>query len=107
MKPVLFVQNPQYLPPKKDEPALHCAARLGDHERIRQLVNEGSDINGLFDMALDPGGRSAFATPLMVAAGSGYGASVETMRLLLGLGANPLLKFEWGSVARFAAGGLG
>jgi hypothetical protein len=93
MKPVLFNQNPQYLPPKQDEPALHCAARLGDHERIRQLVNNGHDINLPFDIRLDPGGRSALATPLMVAAGSGYGASVETMRLLLELGADPLLKF--------------
>ncbi len=107
MKPIRFEQNPQYLPPKKDEPALHFAARLGDHERIRRLVSEGSNINLSFDMALDPGGRSALATPLMVAAGSGDGASVETMGLLLELGADPSLNFEWGSIARFAAGGLG
>jgi ankyrin repeat protein len=107
MKSIRFEQNPQYLPPKNDEPALHCAARLGDHERIRQLVSEGVDINRPFDMALDPGGRSALATPLMVAAGSGDGARVETMKLLLDLDADPLLSFEWGSIARFAAGGLG
>jgi ankyrin repeat protein len=107
MKPVRFEQNPQYLPPKEDEPALHCAARLGDHARIRQLVNDGRDINLPFDIRLDPGARSALATPLMVAAGSGDGASLETMRLLLELGADPLLNLGWGSVARFAAGGLG
>lgn len=102
-----FEQNPKLLPPKKDEPALHCAARLGNHDRIRQLINEGNDINLLFDMALDPGGREAMATPLMVAAGSGYGASVETMRLLLDLGADPTLKYKWGSIGRFATAGLG
>jgi ankyrin repeat protein len=107
MKPEQFKQNPHYLPPKHDEPALHRAARLGDHERIRRLVNEGEDINLPFDIRLDPGGRSALATPLMVAAGSGDGAGLETMRLLLELGANPLLNFGWGSIARFAAGGLG
>src|SRR5262249_40796611 len=95
------------LPPKKDELALHCAARLGDHDRIRQLVNEGHDINQPFNMALDPGGRDAMATPLMVAAGSAYGATVETMRLLLDLGADSSLKYKWGSIARFAASGLG
>ncbi len=47
------------------------------------------------------------ATPLMVAAGSGDGASLETMRLLLELGADPLLNLGQASVARFAAGGLG
>lgn len=102
-----FEQNPHHLPPKHDEPALHRAARLGDHEGIRCIVNEGGDINLAFDIRLDPGGRSALATPLMVAAGSGYGASLQTMRLLLELGADPLLKFGWGSIARFAAGGLG
>src|SRR5207244_3993288 len=81
MKLVRFEQNPHYLPPKRGEPPLHRAARLGDHERIRRLVNEGRDINLPFDIRLDPKGRSALATPLMVAAGSGDGASLETMRL--------------------------
>jgi uncharacterized protein len=107
MKLVRFEQNPQYLPPKQDEPALHRAARLGDHERLRRLVNDGRDINLPFDIRLDPGARSTLATPLMVAAGSGDGASLETMRLLLELGADPLLNLGQASVARFAAGGLG
>jgi ankyrin repeat protein len=107
MKPVRFKQNPSYLPPKLDEPELHRAARLGDHERIRRVVNDGAGINQPFDMALDPGGRSMLATPLMVAAGSGDGATIETMRVLLHLGANALLNSGSGSIARFAAGGLG
>jgi ankyrin len=43
----------------------------------------------------------------MVAAGSGYGASKETMHILLNLGADPLRKSETGTIARYAAGGLG
>jgi ankyrin repeat protein len=46
------------------------------------------------------------ATPLMVAAGSGYGATVETLRLLLDLGADPWLNFGAGTAARFAVEGL-
>ena len=107
MHPERYKQNPDYLPPKKDEPPLHCAARLGDQESLRRLVGEGRDVNQAFDMRLDLGGRNFWATPLMVAAGSGYGASIETMRLLLELGSKPLLRFENGSIARCAAGGLG
>lgn len=102
-----FKQNPNYLPPKKDEPALHRAARIGDHESIRRLVKEGTSVDSLFDIRLDPGARSMLATPLMVAAGSGDGSSVETMRILLDLGAKPLLNHGRGTIARFAASGLG
>jgi uncharacterized protein len=104
---VEFRQNPGYLPPKKNEPALHRAARLGDGDSIRRLVAAGADVNLPFDMRLDPGARQALATPLMVAAGSGEGATAATMRLLLELGADPALSFEWGSIARYAAAGLG
>jgi hypothetical protein len=102
-----FQRNPRYLPPKKGEPPLHRAARLGDNEALRRLVASGTEVDLRFDIRLDPGGRPANATPLMVAAGSGEGGSVETMRLLLDLGADPTLTFEWGSIARFAAAGLG
>ena len=107
MNPNKYEQNPLYLPPKQGEPALHRAARLGDHDRIRQLFEDGCDVNLEFDMRLDPGGRQALATPLMVATGSGYGASVETMRLLLDLGADPLRKLSHSTIARYAARGLG
>jgi uncharacterized protein len=107
MKPAPFEQNPDHLPPKQDEPALHRAARLGDHGSIRRLVKEGCELNLAFDIGLDPGAHATFATPLMVAAGSGDGASVETMRVLLELGADPLLNLESGTIARFAAGSLG
>lgn len=47
------------------------------------------------------------ATPLMVAAGSGEGAGVETMHLLLRMGADSSFVSEPGSIARYAAAGLG
>ena len=100
MKREPFEQNPSYLPPKDGEPPLHRAARVGDDDAIRKLVTEGADVNQLFDMRLDPDGRQAVATPLMVAAGSGYGASIGTMQRLLELGANASLKTGFGSIAR-------
>lgn len=107
MKREPFEQNQSCLPPKEGEPPLHRAARMGEDAAIRELVREGADVNELFDVRLDPGGRHAMATPLMVAAGSGYGATVQTMRLLSELGANESLATDFGSIARFAAGGLG
>ncbi len=99
--------NPQYLPPKVNEPALHRAARVGDVEKIRALVAQGADLDAAFDLRLDPGGRAMPATPLMVAAGSGDGASVATVELLIALGAPPARCLDGRSAARFAAGGLG
>ncbi len=80
--------NEAYPPPKKGEPPLHRAARVGDHDAIRALVAKGHDLEQGFDLSLDPGARSAEATPLMVAAGSGDGATCETVSLLLNLGAD-------------------
>ncbi len=73
-------------PPTPDEPALHRAARLGDHDEIRRLVAIGHDVNAIFNLARDAR-YDEEATPLAVAAGSGDGASAETVRLLLELGA--------------------
>jgi len=99
--------NPDYPAPKEGEPPLHRAAREGDAEAIRRLVAEGADPDEVFDMRLDPGGRNVFATPLMVAAGSGDGATVETVRLLLDLGADPGIEAEDGTAVSYAASGLG
>jgi ankyrin repeat protein len=99
--------NPEYLPPKANEPALHRAARVGDVDAIRTLVAQGSDLNAAFDLRLDPDARAVPATPLMVAAGSGDGASVATVEVLIALGAPPTGCVGGRSAARFAAGGLG
>jgi ankyrin repeat protein len=98
--------NPQYPPPKAGEPALHRAARVGEVDAIRALVGAGQDINAVFDIGLDPGAGGCPATPLMVAAGSGDGASVETVRALLELGADARIVLEGRSAASFAAEGL-
>ena len=73
---------------QSEEPRLHRAARLGDHDAIRELVAAGIPVDDLFNIRLDRGARPQLATPLMVAAGSSDGATVETVKLLLGLGAS-------------------
>lgn len=78
--------NSEYPPPKPDEPPIIRAARLGDHDAIRSLVRGGVRLDVSFNIRLDPGARECPATPLMVAAGSGDGATVETVDLLLELG---------------------
>lgn len=99
--------NEKYPPPKVGEPALFRAARVGDHDAIRKLVGEGADVNGVFDIGLDPGAMPGMATPLMVAAGSGDGATVETVKLLLSLGADARKTTGFGTAAGFACQGLG
>src|SRR5689334_8491049 len=75
--------NTKYPPPKEGEPPLHRAARVGDHAAITRLLDGGADVDELFNIGLDPGAHPSIATPLMVAAGSGDGATVDTVRLLL------------------------
>lgn len=93
--------------PKADEPPLHRAARVGDHDAVRALVRGGADIESLYDIRLDPSACPFPATPLMVAAGSSYGATLETVHLLIELGADPRRKEGRYSATRFAARGLG
>lgn len=99
--------NSEYPPPKAGEPPIHRAARLGDHDAIRQLAASSPCLETVFDLSLDPGARPWLTTPLMVAAGSGDGASVETVRLLLDLGADASRMVEGHSAASFACLGLG
>lgn len=97
----------KYPPPKPGEPPLHRAARVGDVAAIRRLVHEGHDINVVFDIEPDPEAPECPATPLMVAAGSGDGATAETVQCLLDLGADPKVTTAAGSAATFACLGLG
>lgn len=99
--------NPEYPPPKPGEPPLFRAAREGDHAEIRRLIGAGEDANAVFDIGLVPDGYAMPATPLMVAAGSGDGANLETVRLLIELGADPARVCDGRSAATFAATGLG
>lgn len=99
--------NKEYPPPKAGEPPLHRAAREGDHAAIRSLAAAGADLNAVFDIGLDPGARARPATPLMIAAGSGDGATEATAALLLEFGADPRIVLEGASAATFALEGLG
>jgi len=99
--------NQKYPPPKAGEPPLHRAAREGDHATIRSLAAAGADLNAAFDIGLDLGARPSPATPLMVAAGSGDGATLDTVKLLLELGADPRRTADTESAATYACSGLG
>ncbi len=89
------------------EPALHYAARIGDADEIRRLVAAGESIDAIFNLAQGAEGYTREATPLMVAAGSNDGATEETVRLLLELGADPKLVIGGNSASTFACEGLG
>lgn len=102
--------NAESAPPKPGEPPLHAAARTGDHIAIRRCVDGGADIDAVFDIGL--GSRDCRTpdqpvTPLMVAAGSGDGATVHTVKLLLELGADPTRVAGRNSAATMACVGLG
>jgi ankyrin repeat protein len=93
--------------PKDGEPPLHRAARVGDQAAIRSLVADGAAVDDVFDIRLDPSANEQMATPLMVAVGSADGASVETVELLLELGASPHrgLKYAAGLGWHYPQGG--
>lgn len=97
----------EFPPPTGVEPVLHRAARLGDHAEIRRLVAAGADVNAAFNWPQNPDCSSVTATPLMIAAGSADGASVETVRLLVELGADPKVILEVESATTFALRGKG
>lgn len=99
--------NQDYAPAKRNAPPLHLAAHTGDHDAIRRLLADGADINEIAQLAMTDGASPASATPLMIAAGSEDGATVETVRLLLQLGANPSVTIDGVSAAHFAYRGVG
>lgn len=66
----------------------------------------GEQIESTFNTEHDPGAYDREATAFMVAAGSSDGATVETLRVLLELGADPTRVIESRSAATFACEGL-
>lgn len=99
--------NSEFAPPKQGEPPLHGAARTGDVGQIKTLIQDGVPIDDLFEIQLDPGARQEPSTPLMVAAGSGDGATAETLQLLLDLGASVAVSPSGVTALWYASGGLG
>lgn len=102
-----FVPNEDYRAPKAGEPPLHRAARTGDHAALRSILASGVAVDTPFEIELDPGMSPRHATPLMVACGSGDGATVETVKILLDAGADVHASLDCGTPVMFAASGLG
>lgn len=98
--------------PKSDhkrppEPAMHRAARIGDLDTLAALLTAGADIEERADIEVDRGGFLYGLTPLMVAARSVDGASVETLRWLVEHGADPMARSVGGVTAAWYAAGHG
>ncbi len=87
------------------EPELHRAVRIGDHLAIRELCEAGAELSETARVELTQCYPAPLATPLMVAAGSREGATVETLRLLIELGADPTQIVDGRSAAFFACTG--
>src|SRR6185369_12593828 len=83
--------------PERPEAPVHSAARRGDLAELERLLAHGADLNAFH------GGL----TPLMAAAGSLKGASVETLRWLVEHGADLRLRSEddWDATAAWYASG--
>lgn len=93
---------------RPQEALLHQAARFGDITQIEKLLSEGADINAPADISFDCGINLYQVTPLMIAAWSIEGASVETLRYLIERGADVNAKGGWGNTAAwYAAGNCG
>lgn len=89
------------------EPPLHRASRLGNLAELQQLIAQGVNINSRADLAIDSGSFFLQLTPLMVAAGSQDGATVETLRWLIEHGADLWARSQGGTTAAWYAAGKG
>jgi ankyrin repeat protein len=94
-------------PDSPPESPLHRAARLGDIAMLEILIAQGADINSRADLEFDYGSHLRQLTPLMVAARSIDGATVETLRWLLEHGADLHARSEGGNTAAWYAAGDG
>lgn len=93
---------------QRSETPLHRAARLGDRIAMAALVSAGADINERMDLRLDDDSIYPMRlTPLMVAAQSTDGATVATLRWLVGHGADIYARSASGVTAAWYAAGYG
>jgi ankyrin repeat protein len=74
------------------EKPLHRSAFFGDRAALKYFLDLGEDINLGIDLSREHNSFLRCVTPLMLAAWSTAGASVETLRWLVEHGANPHIK---------------
>jgi ankyrin repeat protein len=74
-----------------DKP-LHRSAFFGDQAALKYCLDLGADINLGIDLSREHNSFLRSVTPLMLAAWSTAGASIETLRWLVEHGANPHIK---------------
>lgn len=96
---------PRPTPPSESE--LHRAARTGDIASLERLHSQGADMNERADLEVDNGPHLRGITPLMNAARSIDGATVETLQWLLTHGAKLNAESEGGNTAAWYAAGKG
>lgn len=89
------------------EDQLRLAARQGRHEDIRRLVASGAKVNEIVAVPSRDGQRTNYTTALREAASAAEGASSETVRLLLELGADPSFAPPGENLLAIAVAGLG
>ena len=87
--------------------SMHEAARFGDIPALERLLAAGADINAPVDLNTGCGKYWRQLTPLMVAASSQEGATVETLQWLLEHGANLSATSAAGYTAIWYAAGNG
>jgi ankyrin repeat protein len=86
-------------PNTQQEEPLHRAARLGDIAQMERLLIQGVDINVRANLYLGEDVCMYQITPLMQAAWSIDGATVETLRFLVERGADIYATDAWGKTA--------
>jgi ankyrin repeat protein len=86
-------------PNTQQEEPLHRAARLGDIAQIEKLLIQGVDINARTNLYLGEDVCMYQLTPLMQAAWSMDGATVETLRFMVERGADIYATDAWGKTA--------
>ncbi len=94
-------------PVAPEEPELHRAARRGDIATLERLHRVGADMDSRTDIEIDEDCTLRGLSPLMVAARSIDGATVETLKWLLEHGADLHAESEWGLTAAWFAAGRG
>ncbi|MGD1854826.1 MAG: ankyrin repeat domain-containing protein [Leptolyngbyaceae cyanobacterium] len=90
-----------------NQSAIHQAAASGDAATLSKLLSAGQDINAKLDAAEGWGIFYLGVTPLMVAACSPMGATVDTLRWLIEHGADAALQATGQITAAWYAAGDG